>query len=156
MNEAPHAETAAVEAPARPAPTPLQKIKRRGRSIVLFGTDDETSSKLETLLLAEGYGKVSCPQSMEELLDCAPVGGAGVILLDLDMPFEQCLTIAGSVLAHIEDETPLVLVTSDLQLGVEAVLDAQNVGISAILPKPLKIDDSFFNKLEDVMGIAAG
>jgi len=39
----------------RPAPTPLQKLKRKGKTIILFGTDDPL---LVQTLQDEGYGKV--------------------------------------------------------------------------------------------------
>ncbi|MDR1840816.1 MAG: hypothetical protein LBQ86_02720 [Holophagales bacterium] len=145
-----------LDIPARHAPTPLQKIKRKGRTIVLFGADDAPLVVLEKMLQAEGYGKVTRPQSMEELVETPLPPGAGLILLDLDMPFEQCLAIAGSIKSYIADSIPLILVSEESQIGVGATLDAQKAGVSLLLPRPLKINDALFNRIEDLMGITTG
>jgi hypothetical protein len=137
----------------RPAPTPLQKIKRKGRSVVLFGTDVDALSRLGALLLADGYGRVQQIGKIEDLIDSAPPGGAGLILLDLDMPFEHCLAISNSIAAHLPDKTPLVLVSENSQIGIAATNDAQKAGVSLLLPRPLKIDNSLLNKFEELMGI---
>ena len=137
----------------RPAPTPLQKLKRKARTVVLFGTEEETITRLEEILHEEGYGKVICPQGMEELLESAPQNGAGIILLDMNLPFEQCLAIAGSILSYVPDKLPLIMVSESSQINVGATLDAQKAGVSLLLPRPLKIDNALFNKLEELMGI---
>ena len=147
----PPAVTQADGVPTRPAPTPLQKIKRKGRTIVLFGTEEgEVLVLLEKMLLAEGYGKVIRPQSMEELIESVPPAGAGLILMDLDIPFDQCLAIAGSIKSYVAESVPLILVSEESQVGVGATLDAQKAGISLLLPSPLKINDALFNKIEEL------
>jgi hypothetical protein len=133
----------------RPAPTPLQKLKRKGKTIVLFGVEEEQA--LAKLLQDDGYGKVVCPDSMEGLLESIPLGGAGLLLLDLDMPFDNCLAIAGSILDHSPDPIPMILISEDKQVGVGRSNDAQAIGISALLPRPLKIDDALFSKIDELM-----
>jgi|GEM_PF-425113 len=136
----------------RPEPTPLQKLKRRTRTIILFGEDD-TLDHLEKTFQSEGYAKVIRPQSLDEIFESAPQGGAGILLLSLGMPVENCIDIASSILAHIADPIPIVVIPEEGQITVGATLDAQKAGISMLLPGPLKVDDALFNKMEELMGI---
>ena len=129
----------------RPAPTPLQKLKRKGKTIILFGTDDQTLVKT---LQAEGYGKVACPESMESLLEVIQQPGAGLLLMDLEMLLDNCLAIAASILGQLSEPVPVILVSENTQVGVRDTLDAQKAGISLVLPRPLKIDNELFNKIE--------
>jgi hypothetical protein len=135
--------------PKRPVPTPLQKLKRKGKTIILFGVEDQTLVKL---LQEDGYGKVVCPESMEELLESLPQGGQGLLLLDLDMPFDNCLAIAGSILDHSPDPIPMILIPENEQVSTDQVNDAQMIGISELLPRPLKIDDDLFVKIDELIG----
>jgi len=137
----------------RPEPTPLQKLKRRTRTILLFGTEDDTLDQLEKTFQEEGYAKVVRPQSLDEIFESAPQGGAGILLLNLNMPVENCIDIAISILAHISDPIPIVLIPESGQITVGAHLDAQKAGISLLLPGPLKVDDALFSKMEELMGI---
>jgi FixJ family two-component response regulator len=106
---------------------------------------------LAKLLQEDGYGKVVCPDSMEGLLESIPTGGAGLLLLDLDMPFDNCLAIAGSILDHSPDPIPMILISEDKQVGVGRSNDAQAIGISVLLPRPLKIDDALFSKIDELL-----
>jgi c-di-GMP-binding flagellar brake protein YcgR len=139
----------------RPGPSPLQKLKRKTKTIVLCGTDEDLVSSLEKLFQHEGYGKVACPNGLDEIIGVAPPGGAGLIVLALDIPFENCLGLAGAIQAQIPDPTPMVLISDGIPPGVGAAHDAQGAGISLLLPKAAKIDDAVFNKLEELMGIKA-
>jgi len=141
-------ESVATNEFGRPAPTPLQKLKRKGKTIILFGTDDQTLVKT---LQAEGYGKVACPDSMENLLEAIQQPGAGLLLMDLEMPLDNCLAIAASILGQLSEPVPVVLVSENAQVGVRDNLDAQKAGISLVLPRPLKIDNELFNKIEQLI-----
>ncbi|MCL1894629.1 MAG: hypothetical protein FWG02_10450 [Holophagaceae bacterium] len=143
-------EDETIDLPQRPVPTPLQKLKRKARTIVLFGADEEILVKM---LLAEGYGKVICPNNMEELLESLPQGGTGLLLLDMDMPLDECIFIAKNLLSHLEEPPPVILISENNQVGVGDTLEAQRSGISLLLPRPLKINDALFNKMEELMGI---
>ncbi|MDR0498599.1 MAG: response regulator [Holophagales bacterium] len=137
----------------RPAPTPLQKLKRKARTVVLCGTDEKTLNPLEKIFHEEGYGKILRPQNLDELIESAPQGGTGIILLHLNMPVENCIAVASTILTHISDPIPLVVISENGQITVGATLDAQKAGISLLLTGPLKIDDALFNKVEELMGI---
>lgn len=139
-----------IDLPPRPVPTPLQKLKRKARTIVLFGADEEL---LVQMLQAEGYGKIICPLGMEELMEVIPPAGTGLLLLDLFMSFDECMAIAGGLLNHIADPPPVILISENNQVGVGDTLEAQRIGISLVLPRPLKINDALFNKMEELMGI---
>jgi c-di-GMP-binding flagellar brake protein YcgR/ActR/RegA family two-component response regulator len=147
------AQPDAADGHARPVPTPLQKLKRRTRTIVLCGTDDDLVSSLEKAFQHEGYGKVLCPKGIEEIIGSAPQGGTGIIVLALDIPFDNCLDLARSIQAQIPDHTPMVLISDDIPPGVGAAHDAQSAGIALLLRKNAKIDDAVFAKLEEIMGI---
>ncbi|MDR2561596.1 MAG: response regulator [Holophagales bacterium] len=134
----------------RPVPTPLQKLKRKGKTIILFGTDDQ---KLVKTLQAEGYGKVCCPENMEGLLEVIQQPGAGLLLMDLEMPLDNCLAIAATILGQLPEPVPVILVSENTQVGVRDALDAQKAGISLVLPRPLKIDNELFNKIEQSMSL---
>jgi CheY-like chemotaxis protein len=134
----------------RPVPTPLQKLKRKGKTVILFGIEDQTLVKM---LQAEGYGKVSSPENMENLLEAIQQPGAGLLLMDLDMPLDNCLAIAASLLQQLPEPLPVILVSENTQVGVRDTLDAQKAGISLVLPRPLKIDNELFNKIEQVMSL---
>ncbi|MCL1908585.1 MAG: hypothetical protein FWG12_04365 [Holophagaceae bacterium] len=139
-----------INLPTRPVPTPLQRLKRKARTIVLFGHDEEMLVKA---LIAEGYGRVECPESMDELIESIPPAGTGLLLLDLDMPLDECLTIASGFLSQLPTPPPVILISENNKVGVGDNLDAQRMGISLLLPRPLKINDALFNKMEELMGI---
>ncbi|MDR2697442.1 MAG: hypothetical protein LBB40_03080 [Holophagales bacterium] len=137
----------------RPGPTPLQKLKRRTRTVVLCGTNEKALDQLEKIFHEEGYGKVLRPQGMEELVGSVPQGGAGIILLDLDMPADNCIAVASTIMTHISDPIPIVVISESGQITVGTNLDAQKAGISLLLSGPLKVDNTLFNKMEELMGI---
>jgi len=73
--------------------------------------------------------------------------------MDLDMPLNNCLAIAGSILGTLSEPIPMILVSENAQVGIAATLDAQRAGISLLLPRPLKIDNELFNKIEQAMAL---
>jgi hypothetical protein len=90
---------------------------------------------------------------MEEIIAAAPPGGAGLIVLALDIPFENCLGLAKTIQAQIPDPTPMVLISDDIPPGVGAANDAQAAGVSMLLPKAAKMDGALFARIEELMGI---
>jgi hypothetical protein len=138
--------------PVRPAPTPLQRLKRKARTIVLCGTDETIIPTLEKIFQREGYGKVIVPSGIDGIFESAPQGGAGLIVLALDIPFDNCLGLAKGIVSQLSDPTPIVLISDDIPPGVGANLDAQSAGVSLLLSKSAKFDDALFTKLEELMG----
>jgi len=149
---APDQATSEASMPTRPVPSPLQKLKRKTKTIVLGGTDDDlTVIGLEKVFLSEGYGKV-LRLGIGELI-AAPPQGAGLILLALDTDFESCIKLAKAIQSQLSDPAPMVLISETIPPGVGATLDAKAAGIQMLLPKAAKLDDAVFTKLEEMMGI---
>lgn len=141
----------ASPAPAASRNSPLLRLKKRTRSIVLLAPG-ANGSLLREHLEEEGYGKVVLATDWAETIEQLHEGGAGLLLVDLERPILEVLEMLGKLTEAELALPPTVLAADEVSKAI--VIAASRVGVTQLLVRPYALDEAFSTMVEEQMGLA--
>ena len=147
---APPAESAGSSEPAAPRNTPLLRLKKRARAVLIWG-DQRLSGFLADHLSEDGYGRVIAIEKLDELEACLPLPNLGLIMVDREGPVLETLEGLGRFTELLGTLPPVVLAAEELSRPL--VIAATRQGVTQLLVKPYALDEALSAMVEAQMGL---
>ncbi len=105
---------------------------------MLYAEDDVDVMQDTLFLLGEYFASVNTALDGKSALELYYKNAPDIILLDINLPFMSGLEVAKKI-RITDDETPIVIISAYSDKA--KLLDAINLGVSAYIVKPFKIEE---------------
>lgn len=132
----------------RPPATPVLRLKKRSRPVVVFA-EAEQGHRLAELLAGDGYGRVLLAANFGEAQAALLQPNVGFLLVDMGTSLLDCLQFLGELRAGQLPLPPILLAADEVSRSL--ALAAKRVGAAQVLVKPYALDDHLLGILEGLL-----
>lgn len=140
--------TASAPPAARPPVSPVLRLKKRARPVVVFA-EGEQAQRLAGLLAADGYGRVLVAGDFGEAQAALLQPNVALLFLDMGASLLECLQFLAE-LREGQVATPPILLAAE-EVSRALALAAQRAGVARILVKPYALDEDLLAVLDRVL-----
>lgn len=128
----------------------LLRLKKRMRAIVVMATA-AYGQLLRDFLLEDGYGRVFVASNRDELSTHIHQPNVGMVFIDAEVPVMECFEMVSQLHEEGQDMPPVIVAAQEVSRAL--VLAAHHAGVSQLVVKPYRLDETFSSLLEQQMGL---